>query len=471
MKKSMIKIALVLSLLSINSTFAETVSLPSSTMEVDSGAFWFRKWSMNDQKDKADLKTITGYESSLLLTFSGADYTYLNQQPASQFKSLGNNVFEWSYEDKKILYKRVYDIHDHVADVSVFVQFKEKAPESAFLNVVSHAMNDDPEARYREVFYFTDGNIERNLVESDLDATSVATPVKWVGAGSHYFIFTVIPETAPQKVLLEKTSANNVQASLQFPVTNNQINLKFKTVFAPKHLDLLRSIDKSLDTTVNLGFFAFLAYPILWTLKVIYKYVGNYGVAIILLTILIKLLTFPLVVKSMKSMRKMADFQPKMKALQEKYKDDKQAFNQEMMKVMKESGYNPMAGCFPMLLQMPIFFALYQALDTAVELKHAPFIFWIQDLSAKDPYFITPVLMTLVMFFQTKLTPPSPGMDPAQQKMMKFMPLIFGAFMITTPAGLCVYMLVNSIVSVIQQQYLNKKLGVPGAAAGLATGF
>ena len=469
MKKIILSLLFSAGLLS-SVSFADTISLPTSSLDVDSGSFWFRKWAMNDQKDKVDLKTVTGFESGLLLTFSGADYAYLNQQPATQFKSLGNNVYEWSYEDAKVLYKRVYDIHDHVADVSVFVQFKEKTPESAFLNLVSHGYKDDPEARYREMFYFTGGKIERNLVDKSLEATSINTPVKWVGAGSHYFIFTIIPETVPQKVLLEKTSADNVQASLQFPVTNNQISLKFKTVFAPKNLDLLRTIDKSLDTTVDLGFFTFLAYPILLTLKFIYKFVGNYGVAIILLTILIKILTFPLVLKSMKSMKKMADFQPKMKALQDKHKDDKAAFNQEMMKVMKESGYNPMAGCFPMLLQMPIFFALYRALDTAIELKHAPFIFWLQDLSAKDPYFITPVLMSLVMFLQQRLTPAAPGMDPAQQKMMKFMPLIFGAFMLTTPAGLCVYMLVNSVVSVLQQQYLNKKLGA-GSAAGLAAGF
>jgi YidC/Oxa1 family membrane protein insertase len=138
---------------------------------------------------------------------------------------------------------------------------------------------------------------------------------------------------------------------------------------------------------------------------------------------------------------------------------------------MKTSGYNPMAGCLPMLLQMPIFFALYSVLDSAEELYRAPFALWIQDLSAKDPLWITPVLMSIVMFIQQKLTPPSPGMDPAQQKMMTFMPLIFGAFMLTTPAGLCVYMLVNAVFSVIQQQYLNKKLGVPGHAANMASSF
>ncbi len=454
-----------------NFSSAETVNLSTTTVAVDSNPYWFTKWSMNDQKEKIDLKTITGYDQGLLLTFSGADYAYLNQQVATQFKSLGNNVFEWTYEDNKVQYKRVYDVHDHTADVSVYVQFKEKAPESAFLNVVSHAMKDDPESHYREMFYLTEGKIERFLVEKNIDPSTVSTPVKWVGAGSHYYIFTVIPETTPQKVLLEKSSTSNVQASMLYPVVNNVLSLKFKTVFAPKNLDLLRTIDRSLDTTVDLGFFAFIAYPILLTLKFIYKYVGNYGVAIILLTILIKLLTFPLVVKSVKSMKKMADFQPKIKALQAKHGDNKQAFNQEMMLMMKQTGYNPMAGCFPMLLQMPIFFALYRALDVAIELKNAPFIFWLTDLSAKDPYFITPVLMSLVMYLQQLTTPPSPGMDPAQQKMMKFMPLIFGGFMLMTPAGLCVYMLVNSIVSVLQQKYLNKKLGVSGSAAGLATGF
>ena len=214
-----------------------------------------------------------------------------------------------------------------------------------------------------------------------------------------------------------------------------------------------------------------MAYPILWLLKFIYKFVHNYGVAIIILTLFIKVLTFPLTLKSIKGMRKMAEFQPKMKALQEKYKNDKESLNREMLTMMKTSGYNPMAGCFPMLIQMPVFFALYSVLDTAVELYKAPFAFWLHDLSEKDPYFITPVLMTAVMFFQQKLTPPSPGMDPAQQKVMQWMPVMFGAFMITTPSGLCIYMFVNALASAVQQLYLNKKLGVPGPVSGIASSF
>jgi YidC/Oxa1 family membrane protein insertase len=482
---------LIISLLVLSTTitsYAATDGLSSNNAEINPGPYWFHRWTMNDQKQKVDLKSVTGYDQGLLLTFSGADYSYLNLKDATEFKPLGNDVYEWTYQDQKVEYKRVYAIHDRVADVSVSVKFKEKTPESAFLNVVSTPIQDQSaekskgffsflssspsadEKRYQELFYFTNSKIERQLLD-DVEDAAVKSPVKWVGAGSHYYIFTVMPETSPEAVLLRKTGEQTAQASMQYPVAKDgTLNLKFKVVFAPKHLDTLRSIERSLDTTVDLGFFAFIAYPILLTLKFIYKFVGNYGLAIILLTILIKLLTFPLVVKSVKSMKKMADFQPKIKALQAKHGDNKQAFNQEMMLLMKQTGYNPMAGCFPMLLQMPIFFALYRALDTAVELKNANFLY-IADLSARDPYLATPILMSLVMFVQQHLTPPSPGMDPAQQKMMKFMPLIFGGFMLMTPAGLCVYMLVNSVVSVAQQQYLNKKLGVSGSAAGIATSF
>ena len=470
--KTMI-ISLLASLIFLTSAHAEVnqLMLPHSTLSLDDNAFWIRKWEQNDFKG-IDLKTVTNFDSGLLMTFSGADYAYLNQQKATSFKSIGPSTYEWQFTDANIDYKRTYEVQGEAVLVSVAIQFKDKFPEKAFLNVVSRGLSEDPEKRDREIFYYTDSKIERKNVDKGIDATEVQTPVKWVGAGSHYFTFTVIPDGNPaEKLLIQNTSPLNSQASLQYPVVNKQLNLKFKVLFAPKQLDLLRSIDKSLDTTVNLGFFTFIAYPILWALKYIYGFVGNYGIAIIILTIFIKILTFPLVLKSMKGMRKMAEFQPKMKALQDKHKDNKQALNLEMMQLMKGSGYNPMAGCLPMLIQMPIFFALYSVLYAAVELYRAPFAFWLHDLSAKDPYFITPVAMALVMFLQQRLTPPAPGMDPAQRKMMMFMPLIFGGFMITTPSGLCVYMLVNSIVSVIQQQYLNKKLGVPGHASGMATSF
>lgn len=448
------------------------LELKSSAAQVDSGAYWIRKWSQTEKAYSGiELKTVTNFDSGLLMTFSGADYTYLNQQAATEFKKTPQGL-AWTFKDSNVEMVREYEVFGEELRVRVRANFKNKVPEKAFLNLVTKGLADDPEEMDRELFHFANGSIERNLIKDEIEPTEIVAPSKWVGMGSRYFIFAVVPDgVAPEKVLIQSTGEKSAQASLQFPVVNSGLDLKFKVVFVPKKLDVLRAIDPSLDTTVQLGFFTFLAYPILWTLKWIYKYVHNYGIAIIILTLIVKLLTFPLVVKSMKGMRKMAEFQPKMNALKEKHKDDKDAFNREMMMMMKSSGYNPMAGCFPMLLQMPIFFALYSVLYAAVELYRAPFFGWMQDLSARDPYLVTPILMTVVMYFQQKLMPPSPGMDPAQRKVMQFMPIIFGAFMLTTPSGLCVYMLVNAIASVVQQQYLNKKLGIPSHAAGMASSF
>jgi YidC/Oxa1 family membrane protein insertase len=447
------------------------VAVKNSKMVLDESPFWVHQWNLNEPKG-IDLKAITSFDSALLMTFSGADFTYLNQQKAASLKTVSDSRYEWSFSDANVDYKRTFQSEGDHFLVSVDVQFEQKAPEKAYLNLVSHSPADDKEAQDRELFFYTNTKIERKTVSKSIDPTEILTPVKWFGAGSRYFVLTVIPVTGnPEKLAIQATGEKQAQASLQLPVVNQQLHASFKVAFVPKRLDVLRAIDPSLDTTVDLGFFTVIAYPILLALKFIYRFVGNYGLAIIILTVLIKILTFPLVVKSMKGMRKMAEVQPKMKALQEKYKDDKVALNQEMMQLMKLSGYNPMSGCFPMLLQMPIFFALYRVLYSAEELYGAPFAFWLKDLSAKDPLFITPVLMSILMFLQQKLTPPSPGMDPAQRKMMMFMPLMFGGFMLTTPSGLCVYMLVNALVSVIQQQYLNKKLGVPGNAASMATSF
>jgi YidC/Oxa1 family membrane protein insertase len=156
-------------------------------------------------------------------------------------------------------------------------------------------------------------------------------------------------------------------------------------------------------------------------------------------------------------MKQMAKLQPQLQKLREKYKDDKEALNREMLTFMRSNGYNPVSGCLPMLIQMPIFFALYRVLYSSIELYHAPFWLWIRDLSDKDPYYVTPVLLTLTMYIQQKMMP-NTATDPAQQKMMQFMPIMFGAFMLTLPSGLTIYMLVNALTSIVQQIVLNRKL-------------
>ncbi|MBU6155116.1 MAG: membrane protein insertase YidC [Bdellovibrionales bacterium] len=480
-----IVMALVFSSFYVSNASSAELSLSGSTFSLGDGSLWIQGWKQRESSG-IDLNTVSGLDgANLILTFSGDEFAYLNGMIKPEIRKLSDDRYEWVYQDANVELRRTYEVNGDSVLVAANAKFKSKPPTKAFLSFVGQGfgvVNTDqlkyhPEKSDREVLFYSENKLERKRVEKPQETTRVKGSPKWFGLGSRYFLFTVFPENTPvEEFFYEIVEGQGggepvVRGALQLPVNQAEVNARVRLAFVPKRLDALKRVDPTLDLSVDLGFFTIIAYPILKILLFIHKFVGNYGIAIIILTILIKILTFPLVVKSMKGMKKMAEFQPKMKALQEKHKNDKAALNLEMMALMKQSGYNPMAGCLPMLLQMPIFFALYQVLNSAQELYGAPFAFWIKDLSVQDPLYITPILMSVVMFLQQKLTPPSPGMDPAQRKMMMFMPLVFGIFMLGTPSGLCVYMLVNAVVSVIQQQYLNKKLGVPGNAASMATSF
>jgi YidC/Oxa1 family membrane protein insertase len=206
---------------------------------------------------------------------------------------------------------------------------------------------------------------------------------------------------------------------------------------------------------VEYGWFTFIAKPIFILLSFLYSLIGNWGWAIVATTLIIRTVLFPLTYKGMVSMTKMKELSPKIKELQKKYKGEPQKLNAHTMELYKKHGANPMGGCLPMILQIPVFFAIYRVLLNAVELKHAPWIGWIHDLSAMDPYFILPVLMAGTMFWQQHITPTNVT-DPMQAKIMKFLPLIFMFFFVTFPAGLTLYWFVNNLFGVIQQYYVNK---------------
>jgi YidC/Oxa1 family membrane protein insertase len=245
----------------------------------------------------------------------------------------------------------------------------------------------------------------------------------------------------------------------------------FVFYLGPKSLRVLSQYHNSLKKAINFGWFDIIAKPLLITMNIIYKFIPNYGVAIILLTILIKLIFWPLGTKSYKSMNEMKKVQPLMAELREKYKDDKQRMNQEIMGLYKTYKVNPASGCLPMLVQMPIFFALYRMLYQAIELRHAPFIGWITDLSAPDRLFhfnfaipmmqkpygipVLTLLMGVSFLLQQKMTP-NTG-DPTQAKMMMLMPIFMTVLFINFPAGLVLYMFVNNIISMSQQYYTQKK--------------
>jgi YidC/Oxa1 family membrane protein insertase len=222
----------------------------------------------------------------------------------------------------------------------------------------------------------------------------------------------------------------------------------------PKEYDLLISLKTGLEESIEFGWFSFLAKPLLVVLNFFQRYLNNYGIAIVLITVIIKVIFYPLSTYSMKSMKEMQKIQPQMAALKGKYKNDKEKQNREMMDLYKRHKINPLSGCLPMVLQIPVFIALYEVLYVAIELRHTPLFLWITDLSAKDPYYVTPVIMGVTMFIQQKMTPTT--IDPTQAKMMLLMPVIFTFMFLSFPSGLVIYWLINNVLSIAQQYYIQR---------------
>jgi YidC/Oxa1 family membrane protein insertase len=283
--------------------------------------------------------------------------------------------------------------------------------------------------------------------------------VFWSGYKNKYFIKS-LGSADPKKVdvSIHKKGAI-VETRFKSPlllIPSGQIaSLNYFSYFGPLDFQILKEAGHDLVSAVDLGFFSILAKPLFYVLKFFYDYVGNYGWAIILLTILIKIIFWPLTDKSYKSMKAMQTLQPEMQKLREKHKNDRDTLNKEIMTLYKEHRVNPLGGCLPMVVQIPVFFALYQVLMNMIELRHAPFIFWLTDLSVKDPYYITPLVMGATMFIQQKLTPSQ--LDPIQQKIFLIMPVVFTFLFLNFPSGLVVYWLVNNILTIAQQLSVNRK--------------
>jgi YidC/Oxa1 family membrane protein insertase len=301
--------------------------------------------------------------------------------------------------------------------------------------------------------------------------------VAWIALADNYFTAALIPQTpTAQAAFVRRLSEQVLEIGVRTPFERGQQGQIVRVYVGPKKQEILKSVHPSLDRLIDLGFFSPLARPMVQLLQLINATVHNYGVTIIIVTMLIKLLFWPLTQKSYKSMQAMQKLQPKMKELQVIYKDDRQALNRAMMQLYREHKVNPMGGCLPMLIQIPFFFAFYNALLYSIELRHAPFICWekelfwigrgICDLSSYDPSYITPLLMGVTMFLQQKMTP-TVG-DPTQAKIMQFMPLIFLFFFLNAPAGLVLYWLMNNILSIVQQLLVNRSGQLQAAEAEAA---
>ena len=284
--------------------------------------------------------------------------------------------------------------------------------------------------------------------------------VQWAGFQDKYFLAALIPQKIEGTELIYKrvseTAGDMRLAGPKITLAPQTQHLQnYAMYLGPKDLDILKAFGSDLDRALDFGWFDIIAKPMLYVMKFFYQYTGNYGIAIILLTIIIKILFWYPTHISYKSMKEMKKLQPEMAKLREKFKNEKEKLNKEMMDLYRRYKVNPMSGCLPIAIQIPIFFALYKVLLYSIEIRHAPFYGWIQDLSAMDPYYISPILMGASMFIQQWMTPTTG--DPTQAKMMLIMPVVFTFMFLTFPTGLVIYWLFNNLLSIGQQIYINRQ--------------
>jgi YidC/Oxa1 family membrane protein insertase len=341
----------------------------------------------------------------------------------------------------------------------------EGASRPAALLLTSPPKGPTEDSHFEGWLGLVNGKVIREPKEEVEKGKELAGPISWTGFGYTYFLQAVTPENFEQGRVMVRQSGQSLILEIAPEAAKNGTT-SYTVFFGPKDLDILKSFNKGLERSIDFGYFAFISLPLLYALRFSHQFTGSYGIDIILLTVVIKLLTAPLTHKSYTSMKKMQKLQPQMEKLKEKFKDDREKLNKEIMELYRRNGVNPFGGCLPMVLQIPVFIGLYNALLTPIELRHASFL-WIQDLSRPDweslPFHVAgyslglPILTILMgasMFVQQWMTPTAG--DPNQRKMMLMMPIIFTFMFINFPSGLTIYWLVNNVLSIAQQYFINR---------------
>jgi YidC/Oxa1 family membrane protein insertase len=340
------------------------------------------------------------------------------------------------------------------ADTSLFSTHVPKDQQkSSFLS----PHNPDVQA----VIYVHDESLHLNLDKLTDKGQFKTPPIAWSGFASQYFLMAAIPTEGMWDSVTGGYQNEIGSLNMKYPqrslASNATIEYVLKLYAGPKQIEILETVHPTLGHSIDLGsWIGGLARMIHKLLGWIYGFIPNYGWAIIILTVLVRLAVFPLAQMQARSMKRMTAHKPAMDALKEKYAKDKETYSRELMSYMRSNKINPASGCLPLLIQFPVFIALYRVLYNSVELRHAPFGFWIHDLSAHDPFFVLPVLVGITFYFQTKLNP-TPMADPAQQTMMKIMPVMFSVFMIFLPSGLNLYIFVSTLWGIVQQYMVQKQ--------------
>lgn len=311
---------------------------------------------------------------------------------------------------------------------------------------------------HQELFVHNGSKENREMVSQEEDMKMPYSQVNATAIGSQYFALGFVNESDLLPNIEFTTDLKNKSAvtKIFYNILNRdqRLNLDYTAYLGPKSLEKLEKVSENLTGVIDFGFFSSISLFMQKILTFFHNYTNNWGVAIILLTLLVRLLVLPTALSSYKSMKNMSKIAPLMKEIREKYKDDPNQRNAATMQLYKEHKVNPIGGCLPMLLQLPVFFALYQVLGVSIDLYQQPFVLWIHDLSIKDPYYVLPVLMGITMFLQQKLTPTT--MDPTQAKVMMFMPLFFSFLMASLPSGLTLYIFVSGVFGIFQQLYFMK---------------
>jgi len=387
--------------------------------------------------------------------------------------------FLWRSEDG-ILIEKIYKFTPDSYAIGMSVTVKNGSgrgvQDKLFVALNSKAPGDKRMYAFEGPSALINDTLEEIKIKKLKDQDTFEGKIKWIALQSRYFMSGLIPDQVEEASLhLALESEKFVAARYRQPETaiqpGNQYTYTYQIFMGPKRMQELRQVGNDLDKLINFGWFDFIAKPCVWLMNVFYSVIPNYGVAIIILTLLVKILLWPLGQKSYKSMSEMKKIQPLMKEIREKYKNDKKKMNEEVMGLYRTYKINPLGGCLPMVVQLPVFFALYRMLYEAIELRHAHFFLWINDLAAPDrlfnfdfsipfmePPFGIPVLTIVMgasMLLQQKMSPPMG--DATQAKMMMFMPVVFTFIFINFSSGLVLYWLTNNILSIAQQYYTQKK--------------
>lgn len=426
--------------------------------ELSSKGTAFFNYNLKKYLDKQKKPVVFGQRERTLITQINGQDVYFDLKRMSETQFVATAVVDGTNVKRTITY------HPETMSFDVLTDF-DVTPQNFTLlvNDIKHKLNTGnflmPSFERQDFLYKDSEKVHVEHISGIPDGESFnksALVAQMASTGTQYFTQAVVDKSDLAPSINMKVAGQEAQLQVNYDLRNTKITeIRNKIYIGPKQVDILQKIDPLMPEVMDYGMFGFISKPLLNLMKFMYSIFGNWGLAIIALTIVMRILVLPFNILSFRSARAMQKIQPQLQAVREKYKNDPMAVNRETMALMKENNANPLSSCLPMLIQIPIFFALWKTIGSSIEIYQQPFFGWITDLSSHDSFFILPVLMGITMYLQQKMTPTT--MDPAQQKILNFMPILFSLFMLSLPSGLTLYNFISSLFGVVQQYFLLKE--------------